>query len=226
MRALALLIPPFLVMTCDGGRQPPNAGWDGLPQVDTIAVFDPEGRFVTSFGGKGEAPDHFRWTLALARLGDGRIAVKDGMGGDVALFPAKSDFLRRIPGDARIALTLRMEALGGSSWLTYGCPSRTFCRWLRSPVPRGRATRSAAGARVRQRPSGGGTGRRFGRQHLGPAGNGLPPDLRRIQPRGREAAGGGGHRSSRQLLSAVPCGTGRYDRLGPVPRGLSEGLQV
>jgi hypothetical protein len=166
MRALALLIPAFLVMACDGGTDSaPAAGRDGLPEVDTIVVcdtlglemgdscyvfgyisdaattpdggvvlldrvtgrvslFDPENSFVTSFGGKGEAPDHFQWPLALAILGDGRIAVKDGMGGDVALFSADGEVLRRIRGDARIDLTFRMEALGDSSWLTYGCPSR------------------------------------------------------------------------------------------------------
>ena len=103
----------------------PDGGLVLLDRVTgRVSVFDPENRFVTSFGGKGEAPDHFQWPLALARLGNGRIAVKDGMGGDVALFSADGEFLRRIRGDARIDLTFRMEALGDSSWLTYGCPSR------------------------------------------------------------------------------------------------------
>ena len=103
----------------------PDGGLVLLDRVTgRVSLFDPENSFVTSFGGKGEAPDRFQWPLALAILADGRIAVKDGMGGNVALFSEDGEFLRQIRGDARIDLTFRMEALGDSSWLTYGCRSR------------------------------------------------------------------------------------------------------
>jgi hypothetical protein len=103
----------------------PEGGLVVLDRVTCkVTVYDGDGLFVTRFGGKGEAPDHFQWPTALAVLGDGRIAVKDGMGGDIALFTPDGDLLGRLPGDARVEPSWNMEALGDSALLVYSCPSR------------------------------------------------------------------------------------------------------
>jgi len=73
-------------------------------QKKRVRVFSPEGEFLGSFGGQGEAPGEFLNPQSVACLSDGRIAVSDPFSREVEIFESDfshsetvSDFSERAP---------------------------------------------------------------------------------------------------------------------------------
>jgi sugar lactone lactonase YvrE len=71
---------------------------DGLGNIyalgtfnDAVLKFNPEGRFVTQFGGEGEEPGQFRAAHAIAVDGQGRVYVSDSKG--VQVFDSNGRYL-------------------------------------------------------------------------------------------------------------------------------------
>lgn len=73
-------------------------------QKKRVRIFSPEGDFLGSFGGQGEAPGEFLNPRSVACLHDGRIAVSDPFSREVEIFNSDfshsetvSDFSERAP---------------------------------------------------------------------------------------------------------------------------------
>jgi hypothetical protein len=55
-------------------------------RASTVKAYSPDGLYLGSFGGRGEAPGEFQNPRSMAVLADGRIAVADPFGGKVELY--------------------------------------------------------------------------------------------------------------------------------------------
>ncbi|MCE9615279.1 MAG: 6-bladed beta-propeller [Lentisphaerae bacterium] len=71
-------------------------------QRHRIAMFDPEGRFITSFGKRGEGPGEFNFPTHITVDLNGRILVTDSLNGRVQIFDRDGTFLSTFgqPGDS------------------------------------------------------------------------------------------------------------------------------
>ncbi len=88
-----------------------------------ISTYDESGKFVSSFGGFGEAPGEFTLPGSMTVLGDGRIAAFDWMGREVCFFSAEGEYLGSRP-NLSFEMPLTMAAAGDSCFVIYSCPTR------------------------------------------------------------------------------------------------------
>ena len=65
-----------LLMVCDNG----NHGYR------RVQVFDLSGNFVTKFGSRGSRAGEFKFPIATASLGDGRVVVSDSRNNRIQVF--------------------------------------------------------------------------------------------------------------------------------------------
>lgn len=88
-----------------------------------ISEYDPNGDFVRSFGGLGEAPGQFNLPGLMTVLGDGRVAASDWRDREVLFYSPEREYLgsRPAPGGE---MPMSISAVGDSCFVTYSCPSR------------------------------------------------------------------------------------------------------
>lgn len=98
-------------------------------QLFQITVVSPEGRFLRSFGGRGDGPGEIGRPLAMSVFDDGRVAISDLGKRGIALFDATGEWSANIP------LDMTAEGLPGpdmmahpDGWVVSAQPLRVFLR--------------------------------------------------------------------------------------------------
>ncbi|MEN8208437.1 MAG: 6-bladed beta-propeller [Candidatus Fermentibacteria bacterium] len=85
----------------------------------TVSLFDSNGDFVFSFGGRGEAPGEFNMPNQMTVLGDGRIIVLDAMDRELCFFSSEGEYLGSRPNSGAGGRALAMTAAGDSCFVIY-----------------------------------------------------------------------------------------------------------
>ena len=60
--------------------------WVSDAHLDRVALFRPDGTFLTDIGGKGELPGEFSFPAGLAAHPDGRVAIVDSLNRRIQIF--------------------------------------------------------------------------------------------------------------------------------------------
>lgn len=68
-----------------------------------VSLFSPEGEFITSIGGSGDAPWEFSWATSFAPMYDGRLIVSDYAGRKLVVFNDTLGYSSCVTGYARLA---------------------------------------------------------------------------------------------------------------------------